>query len=97
MAKDLTAALHALTEAAQGQTSRVDRSLPEAKAASAIPTRSGSSGPIMADSRGNAFVLKGEKTLVSSDGLISLYFPETLEGVVGEKTVTIGAIVAVAP
>jgi hypothetical protein len=46
MAKDLTAALQALTEQANGQTSRVDKSLPAAKTATGIPPREGASGPI---------------------------------------------------
>lgn len=45
MAKDLTAALHALTMEAQGLTSRVDKTLAAAGAATAIPERSGSAGP----------------------------------------------------
>lgn len=46
MAKDLTEALHALTEAATGQTSRVDKTLPGPRVPPAIPARTGESGPI---------------------------------------------------
>lgn len=46
MSKDLTAALQALTEQAQGQTTRHDKALPAVKVAPAIPARTGSSGPI---------------------------------------------------
>lgn len=54
MAKDLTAALHALTEAADGQTTRVDRALPAVKVPAAIPARVGSSGVITGASGGIA-------------------------------------------
>ena len=47
MAKDLTEALRAMTESAQGQTTRVDKSLPAARPAPPIGERSGSSGPII--------------------------------------------------
>lgn len=97
MAKDLTAALQALTEQAAGQTSRVDRSLPAARVPSAIPARTGASGPISAVSSGDSFALKGEKTIASSDGLFTLYFPETLEATIGGKVVTLGAIKTVTP
>lgn len=81
MAKDLTAALQALTEQAAGQTSRVDRSLPQARVPSAIPARTGSSGPLSAGTAGIAspltetgfadreFYATGWK---SSDGLFTL-------------------------
>lgn len=45
MAKDLTAALHALTEQARGQTSRDDVALPAGRPVSAIPSRSGTAVP----------------------------------------------------
>ena len=45
MAKDLTSALHELTEQARGQTSRVDLALPAAKPVSAIPDRIGTALP----------------------------------------------------
>lgn len=46
MAKDLTAALQALTEQAQGQTTRQDKALPAVKTATEIPARAGASGLI---------------------------------------------------
>ncbi len=52
MAKDLTAALHALTEQANGHTTRVDKSLPAAKVAPLIPERVGTSGPITSGTGG---------------------------------------------
>jgi len=97
MAKDLTAALQALTEQAAGQTSRSDRTLPAARVPSAIPARTGASGPISAVNNGDSFALKGEKTIASSDGLFTLYFPETLEATIGGKVVTLGAIKTVTP
>lgn len=45
MAKDLTEALRSLTEAS-GQTSRVDKALPERPNPPAIPARTGSAGPV---------------------------------------------------
>lgn len=45
MAKDLTAALHALTEQANGQDSRQDASLPAPLAVPSIPARKGSGTP----------------------------------------------------
>ena len=97
MPKDLTAALQALTEGAQGQTSRVNKMLAAAKSATGIPERSGSSGPIYSSAAGggSALTLKGEKTIVTSDGLFSIYFPETVEATVSDKVLTIGAIKAV--
>lgn len=97
MAKDLTSALQALTEQASGQTSRIDRALPTARVPPAIPPRSGSSGPISAVAVGDSFTLTGEKTVASSDGLFTLYFPETLEATIGGKVVTLGAIKGVTP
>lgn len=45
MAKDLTAALAALSEQAAGSTTRADKSLPAATPVTAIPARSGSAKP----------------------------------------------------
>lgn len=45
MAKDLTAALQAMTDEANGQTSRIDKALPAAKTATSIPSRTGSAFP----------------------------------------------------
>lgn len=92
MAKDLSAALQALTEEAQGMTSRVNKRLPAAKNATEIPDRIGISGPISASATGNYLTLKGEKTIATSDGLFTIYFPETAESILSNKTVTFGAI-----
>lgn len=92
MAKDLTEALAALTEAASGKTSRVDKSLPDPRIPPAIPARTGASKPIAAAAVGDAWTPKGEKIWETSDGLFSIYFPETLESTIEGKIVTIGAI-----
>ena len=97
MAKDLTEALAAMTEAASGKTSRVDKSLPDPRIPPAIPARTGSSKPIAAASVGDAWTPKGEKIWETSDGLFSIYFPETLESTIEGKIVTIGAIKTEAP
>jgi hypothetical protein len=96
MAKDLSAALQALTEQAQGQTSRVDKALPAGRDIPAIPARSGSSGPMSTPGvAATAFVLRGEKTITSSDGIFTFHFPETLETTLDDKVLTIGVIKAV--
>lgn len=97
MAKDLTAALHALTVEAQGQTTRQDKVLPAAKEAPAIPERSGSSGPVGGASGGTGFALNGEKTVSSTDGLLTFYFPDTLRATIGATTVDVGVIVKTGP
>jgi hypothetical protein len=98
MARDLTEALRALTDkATSGQTSRVDKALPERANPPAIPARSGSAGPVTTAAVGDSWELKGEKTWATSDGLFTIYFPETLESAIGGKTLTIGAIKAVTP
>jgi len=97
MAKDLTAALHALTEQANGQTTRVDKSLPAVKVAPPIPERVGSSGIISGAGGGVGFALNGEKTVSSTDGLLTFYFPETLRTTIGLTTLDVGVIVKTTP
>lgn len=82
MAKDLTEALHALTEEARGQSSRVDVALPAGKPVSAIPERSGSALPGGGGGQGIASPLTetdyaarewyGEKAISSTDGIFTL-------------------------
>lgn len=85
MAKDLTAALHALTEQANGKTSRQNRTLPSAKPATDIPARSGSSGLIKGADTGTGSIASplvetayvdrtfhAETNILSTDGLIVL-------------------------
>lgn len=83
MAKDLTEALHQLTVAAAGQTSREDKTLPTARVAPAIPVRSGASGPITSASGGAIAsplveqdyaerTFHAETNIMSTDGLIVL-------------------------
>lgn len=45
MAKDLTEALHQLTEEAAGRTTRKDRELPAGKTTTSIPDRVGTAAP----------------------------------------------------
>lgn len=81
MAKDLTAALQALTDQAAGLTTRQDKALPAAISATAIPERTGSSGPVAGTSGGIASPLT-EKNFTkrefhaagwkSTDGLFKL-------------------------
>lgn len=101
MAKDLTEALAALTEAASGKTSRVDKSLPDPRIPPAIPARTGSSKPILAQGMsGTGFELAAEKTIATSDGLFTIYFPKTIkatvsgaiDGVQTTSVVTVGVI-----
>lgn len=92
MAKNLTEALAALTEAASGKTSRVHKSLPGPLIPPRIPARTGASKPIAAAAVGDSWKPKGEKTLITSDGLFSIYFPETIESIIGGKVITVGAI-----
>jgi len=82
MAKDLTAALQALTEEARGQTSRIDRALPAVAPASAIPARSGTALPTAGAGQGIASPLTEadyalrewhpEKNITSTDGIFTL-------------------------
>ncbi len=82
MSKDLTEALHALTISAQGQTSRVDSALPAARPTSAIPARSGSSGPVTGPGSGisgpltetsySARTYWADVTITSTDGIFTM-------------------------
>ena len=82
MAKDLTSALHELTEQARGQTSRTDAALPAGKPVSAIPARSGTALPPSASTAGIASPLTEtdyadrtfytERNLQSTDGIFTL-------------------------
>jgi hypothetical protein len=82
MAKDLTEALHELTEQARGQTSRANASLPAGKPVSAIPERSGSSVPSGGSGQGIASPLTEvdyavrewytEAALTSTDGIFTI-------------------------
>lgn len=82
MAKDLTQALQLLTEQAQGQTSRVEKTLPAGKSATEIPQRAGTGGPPRARGAGIASPLietdyadrtwHDDVSVVSSDGLFSI-------------------------
>ncbi len=82
MAKDLTAALQALTDQAQGQATRQDKALPAVKSATAIPARTGSSGLLTSAATGGIASPLTEKDFsarefhaggwLSTDGLFKL-------------------------
>lgn len=106
MAKDLTEALRALTEPSAGLTSRRDKSLLERQDPPAIPARTGSAGPVATTGAGGTgFELYPEKTMTTSDGLFTIYYPKTIKALVsgsigGEyitKIVTVGVIKEEAP
>lgn len=80
MAKDLTAALAALSEQAAGSNTRSDKSLPGANPVTAIPARSGSAKPGGTGGTGSiasplteqAYSTRAfwaEKAITSTDGL----------------------------
>lgn len=85
MAKDLTEALHQLTQEAAGSTTRENTRLPASRTPSTIPIRTGVSGPVAtAAAAGGGInspltetavanrVYWSNKTLTSSDGLFTL-------------------------
>ena len=85
MAKDLTSALHELTEQARGQTSRIDATLPAAKPVSAIPARTGTALPGSPSSSGGiaspltevnyaARTYWADVTITSTDGIFTMVF-----------------------
>lgn len=89
--KDLTEALHALTVQAQG----TDAGPPAMKTRGlAGKTRASALLAGASSAAGQTFTLGGELTIVSSDGLISIYFPETLKTDLGAKTQTLGVVVS---
>ncbi|RIX47500.1 MAG: hypothetical protein D3M94_07445 [Rhodocyclales bacterium GT-UBC] len=84
-AKDLTEALHRLTQQANGQTSRDDSALPAAKPVAAIPERVGKAGPQDGKPSGGGGIASpltetnygqrswyAYRTLYSTDGLFPL-------------------------
>lgn len=89
--KDLTEALHALTVQAQGvnagPAAMKTRGLADKTRASALLAGASSQG-------GLDFTLGGTLTVASSDGLITLYFPETMKTDLGGKTQTLGVVVS---
>lgn len=106
MAKDLTEALRALTEPSAGLTSRRDKSLLERQNPPGIQARTGSAGPVYGEGAGGTgFELYPEKTMTTSDGLFTIYYPKTIKARVsgsigGEyitKIVTVGVIKEEAP
>lgn len=72
MAKDLTEALHRLTQEAIGQTTRDDKALPAAKAVNQIPERVGSAGPVAKVSSGGGIA----SPLIETTYASRQYWPE---------------------
>lgn len=84
MAKDLTDALHQLTEEAAGRTTRKDNSLPAGRGTNAIPDRVGSAKPVAKPSSGGGIASPltettyasrtywANVTITSTDGFITL-------------------------
>lgn len=75
---------------------RRNKELPAAKSAPAIPDRVGAADHLTqssASSGGVDMTLRGAKTVTSTDGLITIFYPESAEVVVGATTITIPAII----
>lgn len=90
---DFIEAWRALTYGTGG--TRENKRLPPAPAAPDIPARSGAAPHVtQASGEGAALnlVLKGAKVVTSSDGLITLNYPESAEVIVGTTTLIIPAI-----
>lgn len=81
-----------------GGGSRVDKQLPAAKSSPAIPARIGTSGRIVTPtaSSGGAtnMTLAGPRTYQSTDGLLTLSFPNSAEVVVESSTLILPALVS---
>lgn len=79
---------------------RVDKRLPAPKVAPEIPEREGSAPHVVAEQASSGggvdMTLKGSKTLTSTDGLLTIVFPQSAEAVIGATTITLPAI-AVSP
>lgn len=74
---------------------RQNKQLPPAPAAPAIPARTGVAPHVTgaaASSGGTDMTLKGVKVVTSSDGLITISYPQSVEVVVGSTTLIIPAI-----
>lgn len=90
---DFQQAFEALT---YGQTTYKNKKLPPATPAPAIPERSGSSGRIatpVATSGGADLTLAGAQTVSSTDGLITIAYPQSVTVVIGALTLTLPAII----
>lgn len=74
---------------------RTNRKLPAPSAAPEIPERVGAAAHkenYASSSGGVDMTLKGAKTLTSTDGLLTIVFPESAEAVVGGTTIVIPAV-----
>ncbi len=88
MAKDLTSALRDLTDRSQAveQPPKPRGEAPAVKSAAVLTsgnTPSGAAGP---------FTAGGTKTVASSDGLFTLYWPESLKTTISGVEFTVGVI-----
>lgn len=91
---DFFEAWRALTYGTGG--TRENKRLPPAPAAPDIPARSGTAPPVTQPAStggGVDMTLKGAKTYVSTDGLVTFSFPQSAEVVVGATTITLPAII----
>lgn len=78
-----------------GTGTRQNKRLSQAPAAPEIPARSGTAPHVVAPVSSGGSVdmtLKGAKVVTSSDGLITLNYPESAEVVVGATTIILPAI-----
>lgn len=88
MSKELTEALRILTEQAKASKSEPPA---ERGAAPAVKSAALLGGGVPGGS-GADFTLAGAKTIVSSDGLFALVFPDTLKRTMGNAEVTVPVI-----
>ena len=90
---DFYAAFKALTT---GGGTRVDKRLPAPAEAPGIPERTGSgehqTAAASSGGGGVDMALKGAKTVTSTDGMVTLVFPETAEALIQGYVLTFPAI-----
>lgn len=77
-----------------GSGTRKSKRLPAIASATTIPLRSGSALPVeqTGSSGGSDMELDGAKVVTSTDGLITMSYPESAEVVIGETTLVLPAI-----
>lgn len=95
MSKDLTEALRAMM-AGDANTNIMPALKPRGAApavTSAAPLPGGASAP----AGNNSFTADGAKTMVSTDGLFALVFPDTLKTTLGGAVLTVPVVKKVTP
>lgn len=92
MSKDLTDALRALTEQANGTSPEPMKLRGNAPAAISAALPSGA----QQGTGSKDFAVGGTKTMVSTDGLFALVFPDTLNTTISGVQYTVGVIKKVA-